>query len=72
VQAAVDTDTMLVVFAHVTQATNDKREIVPTLDKISALPDVLGKVDALFADTGYFSAANVSACEAHKIYRWWR
>ncbi len=66
-QAAVDTDTMLVVVAHVTQATNDKREIVPALDKISALPDVLGKVDALLADTGYFSAANVQACEAHKI-----
>ena len=66
-QAAVDTDTMLVVAAHVTQATNDKREIVPTLDKISALPQVLGKVQALLADTGYFSAANVGACEAHKI-----
>ena len=66
-QAAVDTDTMLVVAAHVTQATNDKREIVPTLDKISALPHVLGKVQALLADTGYFSAANVGACEAHKI-----
>ena len=66
-QAAVDTDTMLVVAAHVTQATNDKREIVPSLDKIAALPGSLGKVDALLADTGYFSAANVGACEAHKI-----
>ena len=58
---------MLVVAAHVTQATNDKREIVPTLDRISALPDVLGKVDALLADTGYFCAANVGASEAGEI-----
>ena len=61
------TDPMLVVAAHVMQAPNDQRESVPTLDKISALPHVLGTVDALLADTGYFSAANMGACEAHKI-----
>ena len=66
-QAAVDTQTMLVVAAHVTQASNDKRQIVPTLDKVAALPQELGRVDALLADTGYFSAANVRACEAHDI-----
>ena len=66
-QAAVDTQTMLVVAAHVTQASNDKRQIVPTLDKVAALPEELGRVDALLADTGYFSAANVRACEAHDI-----
>jgi transposase len=66
-QAAVDTDTMLVVVAHVTQATNDKRQIVPTLDKVVALPEALGRVETLLADTGYFSAANVRACEAHDI-----
>ena len=66
-QAAVDTDTMLVVAAHVTQATNDKRQIVPTLDKVAALPQALGQVETLLADTGYFSAANVRACEAQSI-----
>lgn len=66
-QAAVDTHTMLVVAAHVTQASNDKRQIVPTLDKVAALPQQLGCVDALLADTGYFSAANVAACEARDI-----
>ena len=66
-QAAVDTDTMLVVSAQVTQATNDKRQIVPTLDKVAALPEALGSVETLLADTGYFSAANVGACEAHDI-----
>ena len=58
---------MLVVTAHVTQAPNDKREIAPVLDKVQALPDVLGQVSALLADTGYFSAANTRACEASGI-----
>ena len=49
------------------QATNDKREIVPTLDKILALPEVLGQVNALLGDTGYFRAANVNACAAQGI-----
>ena len=66
-QAAVDTDTMQVVVAHVTQASNDKRQIVPTLDKVAALPEALGQVETLLADTGYFSAANVRACEANDI-----
>jgi transposase len=66
-QAAVDTATMLVVSAHVTQASNDKREITPVLDKVQALPEALGQVSTLLADTGYFSAANVNACEAQGI-----
>ena len=66
-QAGVDTDTMLVIAPHVTQATNDKREIMPTLDKIQALAEVLGQVTALLGDTGYFSAANVNACAAQGI-----
>ena len=66
-QAAVDTETMLVVTTHVTQAPNDKRQIVPILDKVQALPEVLGQVQALLGDTGYFSAANVHACEAQGI-----
>lgn len=61
-QAGVDTDTMLVVSAHMTQATNDKQEVIPTLSKLSALPEALGKVTDLLADTGYFSGANVNAC----------
>lgn len=66
-QAAVDTETMLVVATHVSQATNDMRELVPVLDKISALPDALGRVSSLLADTGYCSAANVQACAAQRI-----
>lgn len=66
-QAAVDTDTMLVVAAHVTQACNDKRQITPTLQAVANLPQCLGQAQTLLADTGYFSAANVRACEAQGI-----
>ena len=66
-QAGVDTQTMLVVTAHVTQATNDKREIAPVLDKVQTLAQALGQVTTLLADTGYFSAANVQACESRLI-----
>lgn len=66
-QAAVDTATMLVITAHITQAPNDKREIAPALDKLQALPQALGSVTSLLADTGYFSQANVQACENHAI-----
>ena len=63
-QAAVDTETMMVVVPNVSQAPNDKREVTPILDKVQALAPVLGEVETLLADTGYFSAANVQACEA--------
>ena len=66
-QAAVDTQTMLVVALHVSQAPNDKREVAPILAKVETLPQVLGQVEVLLADTGYFSAANVNACEAQDI-----
>jgi transposase len=66
-QAAVAADSLLVVAVTVTQAPNDKQQIEPILDQIDALPDKLGEVDTLLADTGYFSAANVAACEAAGI-----
>ena len=58
---------MLVVALHVSQAPNDKREVAPILVKVEALPQVLGQVEVLLADTGYFSAANVNGCEAQDI-----
>jgi transposase len=62
-QAAVAAGSLLVVTADVVQAPNDKQQIEPTLEKLDALPDALGDVENLLADTGYFSAANVDACE---------
>ncbi len=61
-QAGVDTDTMLVMNTHVTQAANDKQQIEPALKKLEVLPEALGKVTDLLADTGYFSANNVGHC----------
>ena len=61
-QAGVDTETMMVITQHVTQACNDKREVAATLAQIAALPEALGKVDALLADNGYCSQANVALC----------
>lgn len=66
-QASVDTDTMLVVSTHMTQAPNDKQQIEPALTKLSTLPEKLGKVTDLLADTGYFSGDNVKACIAGNI-----
>lgn len=66
-QAAVDTETMLVIVPHVSQAPNDKREVEPILDELSALPGSLGQVKAMLADTGYCSQANVQHCHAHHI-----
>lgn len=66
-QAGVDAGTMLVISAHVTQATNDKQQVEPVLEKLAALPEELGKPTELLADAGYFSAVNVSACAQHKI-----
>ena len=61
-QAGVDTETMLVITRHVSQACNDKREVEPTLEQIQALPAQLGEVKALLTDNGFFSQANVIAC----------
>jgi len=61
-QASVDVDSMLIVENHITQQSNDKRELVPAVESLSILPDSLGAVDALLADTGYFSQNNVEQC----------
>jgi len=62
-QAAVATDSLLVVATEVVQAPNDKNQVEPMLEKIGALPQELGAAENLLADTGYFSASNVGACE---------
>ena len=66
-QAAVDTSTLLVVAQGVTQAANDKQQVVPMLKQLQALPPELGRVKTLLADTGYASEDNVNACAQAKI-----
>jgi len=63
-QAVVAEGSLLVVAIDVVQAANDKQQLQPMLDKVVALSEVLGKAEILLADNGYFSAANVAACEA--------
>ncbi len=63
-QAVVAAGSLLVLAADVVQAPNDKQQLRPMLDQVSALPETLGKVDVLLADNGYFSEANVDACAA--------
>jgi Transposase DDE domain len=66
-QACVDQESRLVVENHVTQQPNDKQEIKPALANLDALPEELGHVRHLAADTGYFSAANAEACDQQGI-----
>jgi hypothetical protein len=66
-QAAVDVDTMLIVESHVSQATNDKQEITPSLASLQKLPEELGTVDTLLADAGYYSEDNAARCEQSGI-----
>ena len=65
-QAAVDTDSMLVVATTLTQASTDKQQLEPMLAVLTSLPEALGSVERLLADNGYFSAANVEHCVTAK------
>lgn len=66
-QAAVDTESMLIVGAFVTQAGNDKQQITPMLAVLASHKDEVGLPEQLLADTGYFSEANVKACGEGEI-----
>ena len=66
-QAAVDTDTMLIVATDVSQSTNDKQQLSPILAELDKLPESLGKAGSILADTGYFSTNNVRRCVAQGI-----
>lgn len=66
-QASVDVDSMLIVEGHITQNPNDKQEIKPTLQNLSSLPEEIGKVNSILADTGYFSESNVGECLSEQM-----
>ena len=66
-QAAVDTESMLVVATDIAQVATDKQQLAPMLDALAGLPEKLGRVKRLLADNGFFSAANVESCVAAKI-----
>lgn len=66
-QIAVDADSMLIMECDVVQATNDKKQVAPMLQKLAELPESLGKTHTLLGDSGYFSEDNVKACVAAGI-----
>lgn len=66
-QGAVDTESMLIIVPHVTQAPNDREQVEPMVTRIQALPQGLNQPETLLADTGFFSEKNVEACHAAKI-----
>jgi transposase len=66
-QAGVDTETMLIVTTHVSQATNDKQEMEPALTNLKQLPQEFGTVTDILADNGYFSEGNVTLCDENTV-----
>lgn len=66
-QLAVDMDSMLIVNTDTVQACNDKQQIQPALGRLKNLPEALGKLLNLVADTGYCSEANVKACDEQNV-----
>jgi transposase len=66
-QTAVDMASLLIIESHVSQNPNDKKELVPALEGIDALPPELGRVTDVVADSGYFSQANVDVCAQRTI-----
>jgi transposase len=71
-QAVVDVDSLLIVEQHVTQKPNDKEEMEPALEKLGQLSnkldsDGLTTAEAILADAGFFSEANVNCCEKHQV-----
>jgi len=66
-QAGVDTETMLIVTTHVSQAANDKKELEPALTSLKKLPRKFGTVTDILADNGYYSERNVTLCDENKV-----
>ena len=66
-QAAVDTESLLVVAVGMAQVATDKQQVEPMLPVLASLPEALGRVEQLLADNWYFSAANVERCQEANI-----
>ena len=62
-QAGVEHGSRLIVVNHLSPNPNDKQELPPALDNLRQLPKKLGRVNHVLTDNGFFSEANVKACE---------
>ena len=66
-QAVVAAESLLVLAPAVTQAANDKQQLIPMVQKLKALPKAPGQAERLLADSGYLSEKNIEACAAAGI-----
>ena len=66
-QAAVDTESMLIVGARLTNSPVDVRQLVPMLDELSTQPESLGRPSHILADAGFFSQANTAHSHARGV-----
>lgn len=65
-QAVVDSENQVIVASHVSQSSNDKKELKPAIEKLKKnLGDALPQ--KLSADSGYFSESNVKCLEGENI-----
>jgi transposase len=62
-QAAVEVESRLVVGQRVTDAPNDKQELLATVQAVET--EVVGEVETVLADSGFYSEAAVKAVEAN-------
>jgi transposase len=59
-QAAVEVESRLIVGAHLTQDTNDRQQLVPT---VAAITPLVGNVKEVLVDSGYVSQAAITQLE---------
>ncbi len=60
---SVEVDTGIILANHVSQRTNDKLEMEPTIKELQRTEALLGqKVDNILSDAGFFSDTNVQLC----------
>jgi len=66
-QAAVDAATHLILGARLTDAPVDQRQLEPMLQELQTIPAGVATGATLLADAGYFSIANLEACERSQL-----
>jgi transposase len=66
-QAVVAAGSMIILATDVTQAANDKGQLLPMIKRLQGLPKELGRAKRILTDNGYFSERNVEQCTAAGI-----
>jgi hypothetical protein len=66
-QAVLDNESGLILTHRVSQSPVDRNELAQAVEALTALPEELGRPEALLADAGYFSRPNVELCDRKDI-----